>query len=354
MLPRRLPGRDGQTIMCAQQQTLTRIEVPDAPEIPGLTFRGFRGDGDFPVLHALLLAANVADGVDWRPTIEDIRRNYSHMPHCDPYTDLIVAEVDGVPAAYGRCDWWERLEGTRVYYHFRHIRPEWRGRGIETALIGWQEQRLREVAAAHLQGPKQLASECLQAQATHLAALEAAGYTPEAYHAVMGRPHLEDIPDAPLPEGIEVRPALPEHYRAIWDAEQEAFRDHWGYVPPQEGDYEHYFLEDPVFDPTVWCIAWEGDQVVGMVRGFIDEKENEALGRKRGWTERISVRRPWRRRGVARALLCQSLRLMKERGMTGAALGVHTGNPNGAFQLYQSVGFEVVRITVALQKPLEG
>ena len=37
-----------------------------------------------------------------------------------------------------------------------------------------------------------------------------------------------------------------------------------------------------------------------MVRNFINHKENQEANRKRGYTENISVRRPWRRQGIAR------------------------------------------------------
>jgi ribosomal protein S18 acetylase RimI-like enzyme len=80
-----------------------------------------------------------------------------------------------------------------------------------------------------------------------------------------------------------------------------------------------------------------------MVLSFIDEQQNAEYNRKRGWTENICVRRPWRKRGLARSLIVQSLWAIKERGMTEAALGVDTENPNGALRLYESVGFRPVK-----------
>jgi hypothetical protein len=38
--------------------------------------------------------------------------------------------------------------------------------------------------------------------------------------------------------------------------------------------------------------------------------------------------------------------------MTEVALGVHTENPNGAYQLYESLGYEVVRTWTTYRKPL--
>lgn len=154
-----------------------------------------------------------------------------------------------------------------------------------------------------------------------------------------------------MPDGLEVRPVLPEHHWAIWEAEVEAFMDHWGFSP-DEFTYD-MFLAEPNADPTLWRVAWDGDQVAGMVRSYINQQENAEFNRKRGWTEDIGVRRPWRRRGLARALLCRSLHALKECGMSEAGLHVHTENLNNAFQLYESVGFRIDKMFTIYQKPIQ-
>jgi ribosomal protein S18 acetylase RimI-like enzyme len=85
---------------------------------------------------------------------------------------------------------------------------------------------------------------------------------------------------------------------------------------------------------------------------YIDEEENAALGIKRGWTEWISTRADWRRKGVASHLICRGMRALKARGMEEAALGVHTENPDGAFRLYESLGYRVVKLYTTYRKPL--
>ena len=66
-------------------------------------------------------------------------------------------------------------------------------------------------------------------------------------------------------------------------------------------------MSDPDFDPSLWRVAWQGDEVAGMVLSFINKDENEMYGRKRGYTENICVRRPWRKQGLAKALIALSL-----------------------------------------------
>ena len=183
------------------------------------------------------------------------------------------------------------------------------------------------------------------------ALIGAAGYEPVTYMAEMVRPSVDDLPDHALPEGVEIRPARDEDLRAIWEADMDAFRDHWGYVEPTEAGYER-FLAFPYNDLSLWKIAWDDEGVAGQVKSFIDTAQNDEFDRKRGWTEAISTSRRWRRRGVAKALIVESIRELADRGMTEVALGVHTENPNGAYDLYESLGYEVVGTWTTYRKPL--
>ncbi len=155
-----------------------------------------------------------------------------------------------------------------------------------------------------------------------------------------------------MPESLEVRPAKDKHVRQIWDASVEAFRDHWGFSEPTEESFKEW-LEERTFNPELWKVAWDGDQVAGMVLNFIDDLENREYDRKRGYTETICVRRPWRRRGLARSLIAQSFHFLRDLGMEEAALGVDTQNLSGAFRLYESLGFKQVKRWTEYRKPFE-
>jgi len=157
--------------------------------------------------------------------------------------------------------------------------------------------------------------------------------------AEMVRPYVDDLPDHELPEGVALRPVREADIRAIWEADVEAFRDHWGFVEQTQEGYES-FRSFPYLDPSLWKVAWDEEGVAGQVKSFIDTAQNDEYGRKRGWTEQISTARRWRRKGVAKALIIESIRELAARGMTEVALGVHTENPTGALQLYESLGYE--------------
>jgi mycothiol synthase len=322
------------------------------PPMPGLVLRPFRGEEDFPGMRAVKLAAEAADGVDRPASLEDFAHVYRHLQNCDPATDMVLAEIDGEMVAYGRVLWWEEYTGARRYQPFCFVAPEARGRGLGTALLAHGEARLREIVGGHPSGgEKTLEVQHNDEEAGAAALYAAAGYAPVLHGADMVRPHLEDIPEVPLPPNLVVRTPRPDELRKVWDAEVDAFADYLGAAPPGEEGYRQ-FLDDPYLDPSLWRIGWDGDEVAGQVRSFINGPENEATGRKRGYTESISVRRPYRRRGLARALLVQSLHAVRERGMEEAALGVLTENLHGAFRLYESVGFRVERSWTTLRKPL--
>jgi len=320
------------------------------PQLEGVDFRMFRGAADYPDFARIITAAAHGEGEDRVETGEAIASAYDHLERCDPARDLLVAEVDGLPVAYSRVFWDDEEDG-RIYKLVCFVDPAHGGRGIGTALLAWNEARLREIAADHDVSTKLVQAFVADANEAATALVRGAGYQPGTYMAQMVRPTVDDLPDHPLPDGLEIRPVREEDVRTIWEADVEAFRDHWGFVEQTDEDFAR-FVGWPYHDPTLWKIAWDDEGVAGQVKSFINTAENEASGQKRGWTEAISTSRRWRRRGVAKALIVESIRELAARGMTEVALGVHTENPNGAYQLYESLGYEVVHTWTTYRKPL--
>jgi ribosomal protein S18 acetylase RimI-like enzyme len=334
---------------------MTALRASETKTTRGVTYRTFRGPADFPAMLAVINGSKEADGIERSDTLEDMARNYQHLTNCDPHQDAILAEVHGQVVAYGRVWWAENAKGGYIYPHFTFCLPQWRDRGVRRGLLRRNEQRLRQIAGDHTApGPRWLESWAADTETHWAALLRDVGYKGVRWGYEMVRPSLEEIPDVPLPEGLEVRPARPEHYRPIFEAAKEAFRDSWQYSEDwfSEEAYVNW-QQERNFQPHLWQIAWDGDQVAGMVRSFVDVKENQEYGRRRGYTEDICVRRPWRRRGLARALIARSFQVIKQEGMTEAALGVDTQNQNGALQLYQSMGFQVAKEHTTFQKALE-
>jgi mycothiol synthase len=318
------------------------LELEDTPSIKGLTFRGFVGEDDFPKMLAVIDGSKRTDQIERGDTLQDVVNTYTHLINCDPYKDMIFAEIDGKVIGYNRGYWRLEAGDKRIFQHFGFLLPAWRRRGIGRTMMAGIEQRLYEVARGQpnegacfyesMAGEKEIGTQVL---------LKSRGYQAVRHEFTMVRANLEDIPASPLPTGIEIRPVLDEHLDIIRAASMEAFRDHWGYSEALAPTVDQW-KNDPNYDPSLWKVAWEGDQVVGMVLSYINRLENEEYRRKRGWTENICVRRPWRKRGVAQALIAESLRELKMRGFQEAALEVDTENLSGALHLYQRMGYRPV------------
>jgi mycothiol synthase len=327
----------------------TWIQLPDAPPIAGLRFRMFDPGHDYPALVELIRAANAADGVDWVPTVDNLRTDHEHGGEYDPRRDLLLAEIDGELVAAGETNVRTR-DGIGVHQVEGWVAPAWRRRGIGRALLHWTERRAAEVARVDGRPPQRALSSWPDEDQVGATALYAGeGYRIVRFGFLMVRDRADPIPDAPLPDGLEIRPVEPADHRRIWDADSEAFRGHWNAMERTEADFEAWYAI-PELDTSLWRVAWDGGEVAGSVMSFVWADENEALGMRRGWLEHVSVRRSWRKRGLASALITDSLRALRAAGMTEAALGADAENVSGAVRLYESLGFRRHRTGVSYRK----
>jgi mycothiol synthase len=325
-----------------------------APSIPGLGLRPYAGESDLADLARIGNAEAVADRIERRVTAADLRVFYGFPnEQFDAARDVTVAEVDGRPVAYAEREWIDTTDGLREYRLDGGVDPAFRGRGIGTMLLAENERRMRELAATQDSSrPRVFGSWSADTAERDVRLLARAGFEPARWFFDMTRPNLDDVPDVPLPDGLEVRPITRDLALAVWRADVDAFRDHWGGFDGSDVRLEGS-LARPNTDLSLWVIAFDGDEVAGGVLNTIDPDENAALGIRRGWLSSVFTRRQWRRRGVARALIARSLGILRERGMTSASLGVDADNPSGALGLYERIGFEVAHRSTAWRKPFE-
>lgn len=330
-------------------------QVTSTP-VPGLLLRPVRWPEEATTIAEIGNAARLAAGSLEVVTGEALRVYYEHLDNCDLGADLRIAEVDGRPVAYVRVEWRDEHRGDRVFdtrLNRGHDAPA----GTFGALLDWAVARHR-VKAASLpasERPRLIAAGSWSDDAEATANLEARRFTVVRFSYEMRRPTLDAIPDLPLPAGIDTRPVRPDQRRVIFEAEVDAFAGHWGAGPDDDSEKRwQEFEQDPLNrDASLWQVAWAGDEVVGMVRPFINEEENSRLGARRGWCENISTRAAWRGQGIASALICRALRALRDRGMTESALSVDAQNETGAVRLYESMGFHVVARELEWRRPLD-
>jgi ribosomal protein S18 acetylase RimI-like enzyme len=334
----------------------------EASDVPGITFRRLRLPDDLTGVADMHLRAAIADDNPERESAEDWAEWFAHPMGFDPLHDALVGELDGQVIAYGQSRVVVDNDGGVDYTVGGEVDPAFRGRGIGRAVlrhnIRHQQARgaqdaMRDATADEAAAPRErrLESWAMESQPRRRRLLESEGFEVVRWFFEMLRPDLDRIDPLPMPEGVEVRPVVPEDHRAIWAADAEAFRDHWGGVDDSENAFDLFFSGKD-FRPELWRVAWEGDQVAGVVMNRIQTTYNEQTGERRGLIAGVSVRRPWRGRGLARSLVAQSLEALRDAGMTSAVLGVDAENPTGALGVYEANGFVVERRGQNLRRPL--
>ena len=334
--------------------TVTKWSAHAVPS--GLILRQYAGEADLPEIVRVTNAEYAADGTRGRISVDELAAIYRHSSESfDPARDVLLAEVEGRVVGVSRADWIDTTDGIREYKTRGAVDPAYRRRGIGTALLRANEANLRAVADGHaIATPKVLGM--FTGDETPGAGILAQheGYRAVRWFFGMERPGLQDdLPALPaLPRSIEVRPVTRDDARAIWNADHDAFQDHWGGWDTSDASF-HRWADGPEWQPDIFVVAWDGDEVAGAVLNVIYLEENEALGIRRGWLESVFTRRPWRNRGLAKALIARSLHLLAERGLDIAALGVDADNPSGALRLYESFGFAVFERGTAWRKPME-
>jgi len=143
------------------------------------------------------------------------------------------------------------------------------------------------------------------------------------------------------PGGIEVAGLVSgRDERAFYDCVEEAFRDHWHHAArPFDEWTAHRIAEEPDYEGSLWFRAMDGGEVAGAVIArprAVEEKDA-------AWISDLAVRRPWRGRGIGRALLLHEFGVLYEGGARAVMLSVDADSPTGATRVYERVGMRVVR-----------
>lgn len=299
---------------------------------------------DLEAVAALILEVCTRDGDPSVAASIDELRNQWQEPGFDLASDAWVAV-----APHGRLVGYEELINRYAHASLRgdgYVHPDFMGLGIGTALLRALEKRALEQMALAQKGLRVFIQNSMAigdrvGRALH----ENEGYRPVRFFWRMER-RLDAPPPAPVwPEGMQLRPFdLQAHDYQVYQAHQEAFRDHWGYLPRPYDFWQRHMTGRENFDPTLWFIAWEGSEIAGYALC------NNYLGNC--WVGTLGVRRPWRKRGLGLALLYHAFGEFYRRGARLVMLGVDAKNPSGATRLYQKAGMYVASEYVTYEKEL--
>jgi ribosomal protein S18 acetylase RimI-like enzyme len=140
--------------------------------------------------------------------------------------------------------------------------------------------------------------------------------------------------------GIALRPYRPGiDDRVTYEAQEDAFEDHWDHTPQTFETWCEFGVKQTNFDPSLWFLAWDGEDVVGLSLNFLERSGDPGYG----WVGTVGVRRAWRRRGIGEALLRLSFRELHARGQRRVRLSVDAESITGATRLYERVGMRSIR-----------
>jgi len=227
-----------------------------------------------------------------------------------------------------------------------YVHPEFRGLGVGTALLSKVTERAtKEMELAEPDLRVYIRNGFSGADQSARDIHEREGYKIIRYHWMMEVDLTEAPKVLPFPAGIELRPFMRngQDY-LVFQAEDEAFRDHWGHVPGHFENWKLRKIDREEFNPELWHIAWDGDQIAG----YSQTRYRNGIG----WVGNLGVRRPWRKRGLGEALLLHSFNEFYKRGTTKIGLGVDASNPSGATRLYQKSGMHIAVEDVIYEKEL--
>ena len=263
-------------------------------------------------------------------------------PGFDPAEDIrLVFAPDG--ALVGYIEVWTTAKPPVHPWIWGRVHPDYDGLGIGSWMLTWAENRamraLEEVPADLRFAPRVgIYSQAKESQ--KFFADFGYRYLRSSYRMLID---LEAPPPAPVwPEGLTLRAFNPDtDAEVVYRADEDAFRDHFGFVevPFEEGfqRFRHFMIDYEGFDPSLWYIAWDGDEIAGICLCKPNSYDDPDLG----FVNVLGVRRRWRKRGLGLAFLHHAFGELYRRGKRKAGLGVDAENLTGALRLYERAGMHV-------------
>jgi mycothiol synthase len=331
--------------------TLPIAPTPPAdPILPGATWRPL-APSDAAALELAVEAARVADGGQEVRTLDDVVRELTDLRAPAATNTLGLALHDGSLAGWAIVhERFHALFARRVFVDGA-THPAVRGRGIGTQLLRWAIARGEETLAAQPADLPRFLEAFLDVASTGAIELHTAhGFTAVRHYMDMRRDLAAALPAEPAVADIRIVPYDAAHAEAVRLAHNEAFADHWSSEPVRSEDWDRDFVGDPHFRADLSLVAFAGDEVAGYSVNYCSEADWATGDVRDAWVGQLGVRRAWRGRGLATALLVRGMTAFRAGGMDAASLGVDVENPTGAVGIYERVGFVVNRRFVRLRR----
>lgn len=335
----------------------TRVQAPaNLPPLPtdiGLTWRALM-PGDVPTWFALTQTIETHDDAIERGSEQDLADVFK-ADWRDPQRDLVGGfDADGRLRAYAWSEYHPATSGTLAPILIGGVHPSHRRRGIGRALLAWLEARGRQqLAATDSTLPARLRVFIDETHTVARSLAEQMGFTQRRWYLDMQRDLAQPLPTVRPADGVIIAPYTAERDAEVLETHNKSFAvDHWGSSPISADAWALDVVGADGFRPDWSFVAVDdtSDRIAGYTLSFGYQQEWAAKGYTEGWTQLIAVRREYRGRGLAAALLTAAMQAFTASGMQYAGLDVDTDNPTGALSLYTKLGYVPGRKAVLYTK----
>lgn len=317
--------------------------------LPNLHLRTWQNANDFEQMVSVREKCVTFDQVDKDSylehylTVKETAENIT-LNHCDPTKDVLIVELNGETIGYCQICWWTENDGTWLYLHVGYLVPEFRGKGIGTVMISWCEDRIREITKDHqTNGKAMFGGNASSTEKDKIQLLLDHGYKSVFTQVEMEFSDFTLLKNNSLPDSFEIRPVVSQDLRLIWETNNEVYANRATVTAPTEEDYQD-FISNPNNDYNLWQVAWFENEIAALV---LPEIKNDI-----GEITEVATREKFRRKGLAQALITESLKKLKDRGIEHVRLHTDGGNISGARSLYEKIGFKHLKDYIRYRKPI--
>jgi ribosomal protein S18 acetylase RimI-like enzyme len=336
-------------------ETTNPLSIQGSPLVPGVCFRKLRDNHDYIAMAQVHRDSQEWDQVDPRsarehvPSAEQLEQMFTEVLTQHP-DDLLIVEHNTRVIGYSQVFWnWTEVTGVPVYLHLGYLLPEWRDKGIGSAMLHWAQARIR--ANAHQEPHRDQAMFATNVSSTEREAdllMRNNGYQVVRRLSDMILDRIVLLPPWALPSGVVLRLIEPQQYRAVYQAWKDAFSTIWTSTPESEEGFQAflaYKINNVHFDQRLSHVAWAGNEVVGLALCEV----NQGIA----YFPEIAVRQTWQRKGIARTLMTYAINAMYERGIPQVRLYTDADDGQGARSLYETLGFREIKQHMFYRKPIQ-
>jgi mycothiol synthase len=307
---------------------------------------------DLPEIAALLSEGLSFDGLVFVQTAEELAEEFDGT-YCSLNHDVIVAIYESSIIGVGYTIFLPSEIKEERCYIFGTTKPEFRGNGVGTAVMQWASEHGESLLRSTKRTlPKYLRSDMSATNSSAGSLFQSFNMSPVRWNDDL----IIDLADSP-----EVFTAS-EYSIVAWDSSRDeearvvknlAFMDHWGSTPTSKDGWEQLVHGSTArLDQSFFALD-SNHNIVGLLLSHRYESDDEALGKRIGWIDKLATLAEHRKKSIGKSLITHALAAYKRDGLTHAALDVDTENPTGAYGLYTAVGFSTFRGKVTYERIVE-